>query len=82
MIIGQIALTMVVLTTIIGMTSIVLSLIYENEPANQHIPTQPTQKSNRSTENKLELEKDVENFFVINDDNSDVIITGDNVEYE
>lgn len=73
MILGQITLTIVVLTAIIGMTSIVLSLIYENEPAYQHIPTQPTQKSNRSTKNKLELEKDVENFFVINDDNSDGI---------
>ena len=68
---GIFVLTLVALLTIIGMTSITLSFVFETERA-RYIPTQPTQRVKDSETNK-ELDNDIETIFST-DEEEDLII--------
>ena len=68
---GIFVLTLVALLTIIGMTSITLSFVFETERA-RYIPTQPTQRAKDSETNK-ELDNDIETIFST-DEEEDLII--------
>jgi len=65
---GIFFLTLVALTTIIGMTSISLSIVFEKNSA-RYIPTQPTHREHSPKPSK-ELETDIEAIFS-DDDCSD-----------
>ena len=69
---GIFVLTLVALLTIIGMTSITLSFVFETERA-RYIPTQPTQRAKDSETNK-ELDNDIETIFSTDDEEEDLII--------
>ena len=68
---GIFVLTLVALLTIIGMTSITLSFVFETERT-RYIPTQPTQRVKDSETNK-ELDNDIETIFST-DEEEDLII--------
>jgi len=68
---GIFVLTLVALLTIIGMTSITLSFVFETERA-RYIPTQPTQRVKDPKINK-ELDNDIETIFST-DEEDDLII--------
>jgi len=68
---GIFVLTLVALLTIIGMTSITLSFVFETERA-RYIPTKPTQRVKDPETNK-ELDNDIETIFST-DEEEDLII--------
>ena len=68
---GIFVLPLVALLTIIGMTSITLSFVFETERA-RYIPTQPTQRVKDPETNK-ELDNDIETIFST-DEEEDLII--------
>lgn len=70
---GIFMLTLVCLCAIIGMTSIVLSIVFETDNI-RYIPTQPTRKVNDSPKQNKELDKDIERVFSTDDEEDDLIL--------
>ena len=75
--------TLIVLITIIGMTSISLSIVFEQHEPSRYIPTRPTQQPNGSANKYRELDKDIEVYVASMDDDEeddDIIIADDLME--
>ena len=70
---GIFMLTLVCLCAIIGMTSIVLSIVFETDNL-RYIPTQPTRKVNDSPKLNKELDTDIERVFSAEEEEDDLIV--------
>ncbi len=76
-------LTLICLISIIGMTSISLSIVFEHHEPTRYIPTRPTQQPNESANKYIELDKDIEVYVASMDDeeeDDDIMIADDLLE--
>ena len=79
---GVFLLTLIGLITIIGMTSIILSIVFDQHEPSRYIPTRPTQQPNGSANKYIELDKDIEVYVASMDeeDDDDIMIADDLME--